>query len=306
MKLKERIKKNKYIRRIYFQIVFSIRSVLTIASPTLASKYFYRKTFKKKLDLKYPRTFNEKLMWLKLYWQNPIKSICADKYKVREYIVNEGLKECLNQLYGVYNKPEEIIWDNLPEKFVLKVNNTCGANIICNNKHELNEIEVKKKLKTWLKDKFYLKNAEIHYKDIPAKIICEKYLETDQGFTPIDYKIYCFNGEPKVVMLCKDRDIKDVKYYFCDLEGNVLPYDSMGEELLRKGVTHLELPECIEEMYSISRKLSKSFPFVRMDFYDYNGQAIFGEMTFTPCACLDNTLTERAEREMGEWIAINC
>lgn len=301
MSIKDIIKKNEKIFNMCRKIDMKI---LTEISPEYASKYIYRKVFGKNLDLKNPKTYNEKLMWLKLYWREPLKSICADKYEVREFIKEKGEEECLNELYGVYDNAYDIKWDELPSKFVLKVNNTCGANIICDDKSKFDEKATKKKLNLWMKDKYYRIGAEIHYKNIKPRIVCEKYLDTDAGLLPIDYKLYCFSGIPKVIMICLERETGTPKYYLCDLEGNILPFNLTGQKAIESGLTKLELPKVTEEMCEISKNLSNQFPFVRMDFYEYNGRAIFGEMTFTPATCLDYNITEEGEKIMGEWIEL--
>lgn len=302
MNLKKKIKEKPYIAHYYRKIKYMKNSILTEISPEYTSKYLYKKKFNKELDLNDPKTYNEKLMWLKLFWKEPLKSKCADKYEVREFVKEKGEEQCLNELYGVYNNVDEIDWEKLPNKFVLKVNNTCGANIICNDKEKLNKSKAKRKLKIWMKDKFYRINAEMHYKDINPKIICEKYLDTDAGFLPIDYKIYCFNGVCKAIMICTDRESGSPQFMFCDLDGYILPFSLESKESIKRGITKLNLPESIKEMCEIANKLSMNLPFVRIDFYDYNGKAIFGEMTFTPSACLDKDITEEGEEVMGGWI----
>lgn len=304
MKIKDKLKSNVKIVKVYSYIIDKYVTTLTKISPVQSSKYLYKSSMGKKLNLKHPKTYNEKLMWLKLYLRNPLKSVCADKYAVRDYIKERNEEECLNELYNVYNSVEDINWEELPEKFVLKVNNTCGANIICNDKQKISKEETLKKLKRWMKDKYYLRYAEIHYKDIEPKIICEKYLETDAGILPIDYKIYCFNGKPKVIMICTERESGKPKYYLCDLDGDILPFNKTGVMSIENGISKIELPKVTKEMYRISENLSKPFPFVRVDFYDYNGKVIFGEMTFTPAGCLDNNILPIGEKIMGEWIEL--
>ena len=298
------LKTNKTLKSIYIRTNEIYRMNMTKISPILTSKYIYKRNFKKNLNLDNPQTYNEKLMWLKLFWKHPLKSICADKYKVRQYITEQGIKDCLNELYASYDSINEINWDQLPNTFAIKVNNTCGANIICDDKNKLSEKDTLNQIDKWMKDKYYLKHAEMQYKDIPPKIICEKYLNTENGFLPIDYKIYCFNGVPKVIMLCTERETGHAKYYLCDLNGNILPFNKAGKVAINNGINKIDLPKSSNEMYDICRILSSPFPFVRIDFYDYNNKAIFGEMTFTPGGCIDNNISEEGEKIMGEWISL--
>ena len=149
------IKKVNYAISSFFKN--KIVAALTKISPTLATKFLYLISTGKIINLKNPKTFNEKVQWLKLYWQHPLVIKCADKYEVRSFIEERGCKEILNELYGVYNNTDEIDWDFLPEKFVLKTTNACGTNIICNNKADLNKEDVFKKLNKWLKIDYGLK-----------------------------------------------------------------------------------------------------------------------------------------------------
>ena len=191
--------------------------ILSTISPTIASKIIYKIATKKKLNLKDPKLFNEKLMWLKLnlYKNNPLITECVDKYRVREYIKRSGCTELLNELIGVYDTPDEIDFAKLPDKFVLKCNHGAGYNIICKDKSKLNIYDTKQTLKKWLKEDYWKTYAEINYKKVPKKIICEKFLENENQNDIEDYKVYCFNGVPQFVMVCVDRNSdKKTKYYF--------------------------------------------------------------------------------------------
>lgn len=283
-----------------------LRRNLTRISPTISSKILYRKAFNKKLNLKNPKTFNEKLQWLKLYWPSKLKTICADKYEVTNYARENNCEEIVNEIYGIYNCVEEINWNELPDKFALKCTHGCGANIICNNKNNLNIKESIKKLNGWMKQDYSLEYAEIHYKNIKPRIICEKYLETDTGVLPIDYKVFCFNGIPKITMVCSERKNGIAKYYLYDNDWNLKPYNKSSIELINRNESKNfeNRPSCFKEMLKYAKKLSKPFPFVRIDFYEIRGKIILGEMTFTPCGCLDNNLTIEAEIEMGNMIKL--
>lgn len=289
--------KNNKIMRILFD---RFKRVLSTISPTLCSKVLYRLIFHKKLNLKNPKTFNEKLMWLKLntYYKNDLVTTCADKYLVRDYVKKNGCHEILNDLYFVYDGVEEIIWKDLPNKFVLKINNGCGTNIICTNKDKLNETEVRKKLSKWLKKDFWKSNAEVNYKYINKKIICEKYLETNQGTLPNDYKIYCFNGVAKAILVCTER-AEGLKLSFFDLKWNTLDIGASPNQL------NIKKPNNLDQMIKYAEKLSSAFPFVRVDFYDIKGKVIFGEMTFSPAGCLAQYYNEYGQKLLGSWLDIS-
>ena len=281
---------NSYNKYIYF---------LSKYSPKTASKILFNKNQSKKLDLKNPKTFNEKLMYLKLndYYDNELVTICVDKYRVREYIQKKGCNEILNELIGVYDNTDEIDFKKLPQKFVLKCNHGCGYNIICDNKKRLNIEETKEKLNTWMKEEYWRKYAETNYKNVEKKIICEKYLDTDAGFLPNDYKIYCFNGEPKLILVCTDR-AKKTKLCFFDLDWNKLDIGSFESD------AKIEKPKSLDKMIEYSKKLCVDFPFVRIDFYEYKEKPIFGEMTFSPAGCIAKYYTEEGLEELGNMLKI--
>lgn len=280
------------------------RKALTRISPVVASKFIYRVAKKKKLDLKNPQLFDEKIMWLKLntYYKNPLITKCVDKYAVREYIKEQGCEEILNDLIGVYSSTSEIEWDKMPDRFALKCNHGCGYNIICDDKSKLDLDAVKKQLDAWMAEDYYLNYAEVNYKYVPKRIICEAYLASKDGFLPNDYKIYCFDGVPKLVLTCYDRDDakEQVQLVFTDLDFNVLAY---GAEGINDGKA-IEKPESFDKMLEYCRILSKGFPFVRMDFYDIDGKVYFGEMTFTPAGGLAKYYNEEGQKRLGEMIAL--
>lgn len=266
------------------------RMLLTDISPKLNTKYVYRRTFGKPIDLQNPTTLDEKIQWLKLntYYNNQLVTDCADKYKVREYVEKCGCGEILNQLYGVYDSPEEINWDELPDMFVIKWNFGCGQNFICKDKSQYNEHEIKKMLWKWRKAHrtFYRNMSEMQYKTIEPKLICEKLIETETGELPKDYKLYCFNGVPDCALVCADRiSAGHASYYFFDKDWNLKRYNKMGLEAPENFSLHR--PENYEKLFEYAAVLSKPFPFVRADFYLEKGKITFGELTFTPSGGFD-------------------
>ncbi len=231
------------------------------------------------LDLENPRSLNEKLQWMKIYWRDERMRICADKYRVREYVTEKCGPEFLNELLGVYERAEDIDFDALPDSFVLKVNHTCGGNLLCRSKAELDREAARRFLNGYLHRDHYRKAREWCYKDIPRRIVAERYLE-ENGKPPVDYKFHCFNGEPLFIGLHLDRfDRQLVKFY--DPAWNLLPF-TVTPETDRE--VHLPPPACLDEMLALSRQLSADFPFVRVDLYCVNQQVWFGEMTFYPSA----------------------
>ena len=274
-----------------------IVSFCTHISPKFGCQVIYFMKFKKFPNLKQPKEFNEKLMWLKLnnYNSNRIVWKCADKYTMREYCIEKGIdNENFPKLLNVYNNVSEINFDELPIKFALKCTHGMGFNIICEDKNKLNYDLALKKLDKWQKKKFGYESAETHYTHIKPKIICEEFIENAKNEFPIDYKFYCFNGEPKIVLVCTDRK-EHYQTIFFDLEWNKF---HLRKDESKKNVSK---PKSFEQMVEFARILSKDFPFVRIDFYEYQGKAIIGEMTFTPAACLGE-YTKDASLMLGEMI----
>lgn len=289
--------KNSNIRVLGKKIWVKSSPIIYSISPVLASKILFKLSINKKLNLKKPKTFNEKLMWLKLNWQNPLVVKCADKYEVRSYVKECGYEHILPKLYGVYDDVEKIEWTNFPKKFAIKCTHGCGFNIICNNKDKLDTNESIKKLKKWMKSRYVFEAIEIQYDKMKPRIICEEYIETLSGFLPNDYKIYCFNGEPKLTLVCTERS-EDVKLDFMDLNWNMIDIGAEGWE----SGNIPDKPECYSEMIKIAKALSKPFPFVRIDFYDLNGKPILGEMTFTPAGCAARYYNEKGQDLLGNMI----
>ncbi len=283
----------KYILNIYGRI-----------APVSLSKFLFLITQHKKLNLKTPKTFNEKLMWLKInnYNQNPIVWQCADKYLVREYAKSHQVSEInLPTLLGVYHNANEINFDNLPKKFALKCSHGCGFNIICQDKTKLNLNQAKKQLNKWLKTTFGYSSAETHYTHIKPVILAESFIESSKDAWPYDYKIYCFNGIPKVVLVTSERETGHLKLNWYNLNWQELDYghpENRNQKPIKK-------PNNFKKMLDIAKLVSKDFPFVRVDFYEYKNRVIMGEMTFTPAANIATYYNDKGLRELGDMLKLN-
>lgn len=275
---------------------------LSYLSPEIASKYWYYYCFRKPLDLRHPITLNEKLMWLKLntYRNNPLVTKCADKYLVREYVEQAGCETLLNQLLGVYDSVEQIKWNELPESFVLKCNHACGYNILCPDKAKLNIDAAKKQLTQWINKDFWRIFAEVQYKDIPKKIICEKFL--GEGNELLDYKVYCFHGKAEYILVCTERESGTPKFFFMDKEWNLCPITRDGKQAPADFL--VEKPIMLKEMLNYAERLSAPFPFVRVDFYYVENKIIFGELTFVPSAALDGGRLPETDLMFGQMLNI--
>ena len=289
-------------RRLYRKIRENIFCISTLISPTLNTKLRYKYIFKKPINLKQPVTFNEKLLWLKLkkYNKDPLVIQCADKYRVREYVKSCGCENILVDLIGVWDSAENINWNELPDKFVLKWNFGAGMNIICKDKNLLDTKKTISQMNRWKNIKCWLSHSEMHYKYMPKKIICEEFLE-DKKFSVIpDFKVYCFHGEPLAILVMHNRGNGKMLTEFFDIKWRRLDnsdkYDSPTETS--------DKPSCLDEMLNASKKLSSPFPFVRCDFYIVNDKLYFGELTFTPAGGLYTSKTNVDGKDMTEFLNI--
>lgn len=228
-------------------------------------------------NLKEPKSLNEKIQWIKLNDRNPKYSEYADKYKVRDHIKNTIGEEYLIPLIGVYNTPNDINFEKLPNQFVLKCNHGYGCNIICHDKSKLDIKRTKSLLARWLKTDYSQYKREYHYKAIKPCIICEEYMIDKKYKELFDYKFFCFQGEVEMIQVDLNRfdnhtrNLYDKNWNLLDLQ---ISFPNNKEINLKK-------PEHLDKMILLAKELSREFPFVRVDFYVINERIYFGEMTFT-------------------------
>ncbi|AKA34106.1 glycosyltransferase [Flagellimonas lutaonensis] len=247
--------------------------------PETYVKIYYEYYTGKKLDLDNPVEFNQKIQWLKVYYKPPILTQLVDKYSVREYVAEKIGKKYLNQLLLVAEKPSEINFDKLPNRFVVKGVHGYNFNLIVKNKEQLNKTKARLKFRKWLaKNQYYRGGLEWAYKNVPRRLIVEKYLEEPGKKTLYDYKFYCFKGMPKFIQVDIDRGY-DPKIAFYDLKWNKLPI-SKGKKGMYEGT--VKKPEKLYEMIGLATVLADNFPFVRIDLYFVQQDIYFGEMTFYP------------------------
>lgn len=229
-------------------------------------------------DLENPQTFSEKQQWYKLNEKNPLMEKCADKYDVREYIKDCGYEHLLNEIYGIYDRVEDLPIADLPERFVIKGTHGSGFNLIVKDKKTVKWRIWKKIMKSWLKQDIYWSGREWVYKNLKRRLVVEKYLEDTSGGL-LDYKFFCFNGQPRFMQLEVGRYTSNNTRNFYDVDWNLLPF---GKDLEHNPDIVVEKPEGFEEMKEIAAKLSKPFSFVRVDLYQVGGKIYFGELTFFP------------------------
>lgn len=266
------------LKRPYRYLRNRFWACLALMAPTQATILKCRKHLGKDFDLHNPVTLNEKLQWLKLntYRHNPLVTMCADKYRVREYVTNKGYAHILNEMFFVWDRPEDIDWDKLPEKFVLKCNHGCGDIIICHDKDKQNKKEAIANLKKWIKHDYGLPRVEYSYEDIQRKIICEKLIETEDGKPPKDYKFFCSYGKVKFLLVGSDEHDHNRKRDYYTENWKWLPIKRVGSSYTGESPK----PKRFDEMVACAEKLSEEFPIVRVDLYCEFEKIIFGELTF--------------------------
>lgn len=280
---------------------FAILRMLKFVPDKAMVKLQYRIKLKRKLNLKNPKRYTEKIQWYKLYYRNPVMMECVDKYGVRNYVKRKGLEHILNSLYQVVDDPEQIQFEALPDQFVMKTTNGSGTNILVKDKKQLNISETKKKLQDFLNMAEASAGREWAYGGSSKKIIIEELLEDpsnqDKGIS--DYKFLCFHGEPVYVVYDKDR-FSDHKRNFYDIDWNYIKVDSdcpCFEDSIAK-------PENYEEMVQIAKVLSEDFPAVRVDLYNINGKIYFGELTFYPWSGYVQYTPDSFDFELGKYFVL--
>lgn len=253
------------------------------------------------LDLDHPKTYNEKLHWLNLYYHDPLLTQLVDKYAVRPFVAERIGEEHLVPLIGKWDSVEDIPFDDLPKQFVLKCNHDSGSVIVCHDKDALDIEAAKKKLKQCLKRNYYYHSREWAYKNVKPCIICEQLIATKDGKAPKDYKIFCCNGVPQMFFVASDRG-ENTKFDFYEMDGSRIPvkqhYPNSGREF--------EPPQRFAEMVECAKKLSEGFPQVRVDFYeDIDGKVLFGEMTFIHFSGMHDFEPEEYNLKFGDIIDLD-
>ena len=274
-------------------------NVLYKISPKMELQLLFRIKQGYKLNLKNPQTYNEKIQWIKLYDKNPLMPKCVDKYTVREYIESIGCQDILNELLWEGFNADDIPFDELPKKFVIKVTHGSTFNIICQNKEDLNIENVKKKLKKWLKMKFIPCYGEWFYGIEKPRIIVEKFIESKDELK--DYKVFCFNGEPKIIGVYSNRFNGKLCQELYDTKWNLLN-DHTNHYELPKELT--PKPKNLNQILNYSRRISKGFLHVRVDFFNPDDTLIFGEMTFTGSAGFGKFSSKEFALKMGNYLKL--
>lgn len=254
-------------------------------------------------NLNHPKLFSEKLQWLKLYNRRPEYTRMVDKYTAKEYAASVIGKEYIIPTLGVWDKFDEIDFDTLPNRFVLKTTNGGGGHgvIICKDKTTFDREKAKQHLEEALKEDIYLAWREWPYKNVKPRILAEQYMEDTNGALD-DYKFSCFDGRANDVMVCFDRGTGDTKFYFFDKDWNLLRINKRGKNAPND--FSLPKPECMDELFILAGKLSKGLPYARVDLYAVNNHPYFGEITFFPASGVDMNLLPETELLHGSMIKL--
>lgn len=268
-------------------------------------KWMFRLKMGKKLNLDNPISYNEKLQWLKLYDRRPEYTKMVDKYAVKDYVTQKIGKEYVIPTLGVWNSIEEIEWEKLPNQFVLKTTHdggSCGV-VICKDKSVFDRQKAIVKLKRSLSYNPYNGAREWPYKNVPKRIIAEKYIEPDPDLNDLpDYKYFCFNGEVKALFVATDRQTpgEEVKFDFFDADYNHLPF-CQGHN---NATIVPDKPRSFDKMKQLASKLSEGIPQLRVDFYEVNGLPLFGELTFFHFSGMVPFCPKEWDDKFGGWIRL--
>ena len=281
------------------------RRILRVFRPIMSDhcyikRYFYLKTGYS-LSLDSPRTFNEKLQWLKFNDRNPRYIEMVDKFAVKKFVASIIGEKYVVPTIAVFDNPDDIDYEELPDQFVLKCTHDSGGIVICRDKASLDKDAARKKLKAGWSRNYYRFSMEFPYKDVKPRIIAEEFL-TNEGTDLCDYKVHCFNGAPKLVLVCKDR------YSKSGLTEDFFTEDWVHLDVKRP--THpnsketIPKPAKLDVMLSLSRQLSEGIPFVRVDWYISNDRLYFGELTFFPASGMTPFVPTSFDDLFGSWIEL--
>lgn len=274
------------------------RSFASMMDDRTFIKWEYFSGMRKFPNLEDPKTYNEKLQWLKLNDIHPEYGRLVDKYEAKEYVKEIIGEEYVIPTLGIWNSFDEIDFGVLPNQFVLKTTHDSGGVVVCPDKSKFDKAAARKKLERSLKHNYFFEHREYPYKNVPPRIIAEKFMVDESGTELKDYKFFCFDGKCKMLFVATDRNIGDVKFDFFDEKFNHLPF-VQGHPWAEKKI---KKPAGFDKMIELSEILSKGFPHVRVDLYDINGQIYFGELTFFHFSGNVPFEPEEWDYKVGEWL----
>lgn len=278
--------------------------VKRIVPDSIYLKHCFKNIMGYPLNLSHPQNYNEKLQWLKLHNRNPLYTTLVDKYAVKKWVAEKIGEKYVIPTLGVWEKFDDIDLDKLPEQFVLKCTHDSGGLVICKDKTVVDWSEARDRIHSSLKRNYYYQSREWPYKNVPPRIIAEKYMEDPLDGELRDYKFYSFNGEPKILLLATNRQSKNsaLCFDYFDMNFNHLPLTNHWHPNNRLSPPHK--PQKFSEMKELVKVLAKDIPHVRVDFYEVAGQIYFGEMTFFPQGGFLKLHPNSWEREWGDMIKL--
>ena len=275
---------------------------------SMPDEEYLRRMFKARmgyeLDLDNPKTFNEKLQWLKLHDRKPIYTTMVDKYEAKKYVASIIGEKYIVPILGVWDQFDDIDFDSLPNQFVLKTTHDSGGVVICREKSILDMNSAKQQIMNSLKHNFYYKFREWPYKNVKPRIIAEKYLEDEYGEVIRDYKVMCFNGTPRLIELHQGRNTAYQTQDFYDLNWNKTSISNAGLPNYQVSDTQVDRPETLGEMLELSTILSKNMYHIRVDWYQVRGKVYFGELTFFDGSGFDPFVNLEDDLLLGSWITL--
>lgn len=276
-----------------------IRGLAPYLSDKLYLKLLFRHRVGYSLNLDNPRSYNEKLQWLKLNDLHLEYTQMVDKVEAKKYVASKIGEKYIIPTISVYDNVEEIDFDALPKQFVLKCTHDSGGIVVCKDKALLDVEKAKRKLKKGWGKNYYKYNREYPYRDVKPRIIAEQYMEDESGYELKDYKFFCFSGEPQLLFVATDRPL-DTKFDFFDLNWNHLPFTNGHPN----NPNPIAKPKNFEEMKDVARKLSQGLPHVRVDLYNVNGKIYFGELTFFHWSGMTPFVPQEWDYKLGELIKL--
>ena len=283
------------------KILLGLLKKMKFLPPPVYVKFYYRYYTGKKLDLKNPKEFNEKIQWLKVFNKDPQLTQLVDKYAVRSYVTETVGERYLNKLIGIYEKAGAVNFDDLPNRFVIKGVHGCHFNLIVPDKSKLNILKSRWLMRKWLsKNQYYRGGLEWAYKNVPPRLIAEAYLEEIGKESINDYKFFCFGGKPEFVQVDQDR-FEGHNRCFYNMKWEKQPFITKG---FKRFEGEMQMPDNFQEMQEVAQKLAGNFPFVRVDLYNLSGKILFGEMTFYPADGRKDFEPESYNRILGDLIEL--
>lgn len=283
------------------QLLKKIKYSMRFLPDKLYLQVYYFAQFHKFINFKNPKTYNEKLNWLKLNDRNPEYTKMVDKYEAKEYVKNIIGEEYIIPTLGVWDKFDDIDFDKLPNRFVLKCTHDSGGIVMCKDKKTFDIQSAKKYLSTRLNEKYFFIGREWPYKEVKPRIIAEKYIEDSEMGELRDYKLMSFNGKVKCSFVCSERDYNgNLKVDFFDNDWNKLPFTRKYGNSIKE----IKQPQKFAEMKELAEKLSVNIPFVRVDFYEVSGKIYFGELTLYPGCGFEKFNPDEYDKKLGDLLIL--